>query len=100
MSISQRQLERHIRDAAKDTANVHVKRKHTVARMNERGITRAMIYEVLRLGVMDRPPEPDPKFPGVRCRMRRYVSGMDVGVVIYVNHPEPDLIVITVIDID
>ncbi|MCL1961321.1 MAG: hypothetical protein FWG56_06040 [Desulfovibrionaceae bacterium] len=49
---------------------------------------------------MDRSPEPDPKFPGVRCRMRRYVSGVDVGVVVYVDYPGPDLIVITVIDID
>ena len=100
MAPSQRQLERHIREAAKDTANVYLKRKHTVARMNERGITRTMIYEVLRRGVIDRTPEPDPKFPGVRCRMRRYVAGMDVGVVVYVDYPRPDLLVITVIDID
>jgi len=68
--------------------------------MNERGVTRTMVYEVLRQGVMDMTPEPDPKFPGVRCRMRRYVSGKDVGVVVYVDYPGPDLVVITVIDID
>jgi hypothetical protein len=100
MPPSQRQLERHIRACAQDTANVHIKRKHTVTRMNERGVTRTMVYEVLRQRVIDMTPEPDPKFPGVRCRMRRYVSGKDVGVVVYVDHPGPDLVVITVIDID
>jgi hypothetical protein len=99
MAPSQRQLERHIREAACDTANIHIKRKHTVARMNQRGITRSMVYEALRLGVIDMTPEPDPRFPGVRCRMRRFVAGKDVAVVVYVDYPGPDLIVITVIDI-
>jgi hypothetical protein len=40
---SQRQLGRHIGEAA----NVYPKRKHTVARMSECGITRTMIYEDL-----------------------------------------------------
>ena len=39
------------------------------------------------------------KAEGVRCLMERYVAGVNVGVVVLVDHPEPDLTVITVIDI-
>lgn len=44
-------------------------------------------------------PEPDMKAAGVRCLMERYVAGVNVGVVVLVDHPAPNLTVITVIDI-
>jgi hypothetical protein len=58
-----------------------------------------MVLEVLRLGVLPLPPEPDMKHPGVLCRMQRFVAGMQVAVVVYVEYPSPDLAVVTVIDI-
>jgi hypothetical protein len=68
--------------------------------MRERHITLRMVYEVLQQGVLGLPPEPDPRFPGVRCRMQRFVAGMNVAVVVYVDHPRPDLLVVTVIEIE
>lgn len=73
--------------------------RHARARMKQRHITLTVVYEVLQRGVLAMPPEPDPRYPGVRCRMRRYVAGMNVDVVVYVDHPEPDLVVVTVIDV-
>lgn len=48
---------------------------------------------------MRRKPEPDIKFPGLKCRMERLVSGVLVGVEVYVEHPAPDLTVVTVINL-
>ena len=48
---------------------------------------------------MRRQPEPDIKHPGLKCRMERLVSGMLVGVEVAVDHPDPDLTVITVINL-
>ena len=33
------------------------------------------------------------------CRMQRLVAGVNVAVVVYVEHPAPDLTVVTVIDV-
>lgn len=48
---------------------------------------------------MDSPPEPDMKHPGLKCRMRYFVAGVDVAAVVYIEHPAPDLVVVTVIDV-
>lgn len=45
------------------------------------------------------PPEPDMKHPGLLCRMQRFVAGMQVAVVVYVEYPATDLVVVTVIDV-
>jgi len=99
MPPSRAQLEKHIRASAENTANVYLTR-HAQTRMRERRITWTMLYEALQQGVIDMPPEPDIRHPGVKCRMRRYVAGLDVGAVVYVEHPRPELLVITVIDLD
>jgi hypothetical protein len=36
---------------------------------------------------------------GAAISMERYVAGVNVGVVVLVDHPAPELTVITVIDI-
>ena len=51
------------------------------------------------MGRIHLPPEPDIRFAGLKCRMERFVSGMNVAVVVAVEYPEPSLIVVTVIDI-
>lgn len=40
------------------------------------------------------------RHPGLKCEMRRYVAGVNVAAVVYVEHPAPRLIVVTVIDIE
>jgi hypothetical protein len=64
-----------------------------------RHITDPMLLEALRQGRITLAPEPDIKHPGLKCRMQRFVAGVEVAVVVYVEHPAPDLVVITVIDV-
>ncbi len=67
--------------------------------MRQRAVNDSMVLEVLRLGSFALPPEPDMKHPGLRCRMQRFVAGLQVAVVVYVDNPATDLVVVTVIDI-
>lgn len=92
------QIERHIRRSAGDSANVALS-KHAKVRMRQRGINYSMVLDVLRLGRLALAPEPDMKHSGLLCRMQRFVAGMQVAVVAYVEYPAPDLTVVTVIDI-
>lgn len=92
------QLEKHIRKCASDDSNV-VYVHHAHQQMRKRLINRPMVMEVLRMGRIHLPPEPDIRFTGLKCRMERFVSGMNVAVVVAVEYPEPSLIVVTVIDI-
>lgn len=92
------QLERLIRASAADTGRVAITR-HAITRMKQRGITRTMVLEALRMGCIELTPEPDMRHHGLKCRMQRLVSGVLVGAVVYVEYPAPDLTVITVIDL-
>ena len=44
-------------------------------------------------------PEPDMRHTGLKCRMQLYVAGVQVAVVVYVEYPATDLVVVTVIDL-
>ncbi|MGE4240580.1 hypothetical protein [Ramlibacter sp.] len=96
---SLRQLERHIRSCAGDTSNI-VWLPHSEQRMRQRKVTRAMALDVLRQGILSRPPEPEMRATGLRCSMTRFVAGIQVVVVVYVEHPAPDLTIVTVIDVN
>lgn len=67
--------------------------------MRQRLVNDPMVLEVLRLGSLATPPEPDMKHSGLLCRMQRFVAGMQVAVVVHVEYPATDLVVVTVIDI-
>ena len=67
--------------------------------MRQRHVNDPMVLEVLRMGGFSQPPEPDIKHSGLRCRMQRFVAGMHVAVVVYVEYPSTDLVVVTVIDV-
>lgn len=97
-SPSDRQLERHIRQSAKDSTHV-VYTTHARKRMRQRHVNDPMVLEVLRQGSLALPPEPDMKHPGLLCRMQRFVAGMQVAVVVYVEYPATDLVIVTVIDV-
>ena len=92
------QLEKHIRQMAANSANVLFTR-HASVRMRQRHINRPMVFDVLLQGKMAFPPEPDIRHKGLNCRMVRYVAGVHVAVVVNVEYPAPDLVVVTVIDI-
>ena len=95
---SHTQLQRHIRTCALDTSNVFLTH-HAIERMNERGATPAVIYEVLQAGVLHGEPEPSMKHPGLVCRMRRWVCGESWEVCVAVEYPQPDLVVVTVYEL-
>jgi len=92
------QLQAWIRAQATDSSRVFFT-KHARTRMRQRGVTHMMALEVLQQGVITQPPEPDLRFTGLKCRMQRLVCGMSVAVVVYVEYPAPDLVVVTVIDL-
>ena len=95
---SERQLEKHIQVSAKDSSHVAFT-LHARERMRQRYVNDPMVLEVLRFGRMSTPPEPDIKHVGVKCRMQRFVAGMQVAVVVYLEYPSPDLLLVTVIDV-
>lgn len=97
-AASDRQLERHIRQSAKDSKHV-IYTHHARKRMRQRRVNDPIVLEVLRLGSFALAPEPDIKHPGLLCRMQRFVAGMQVAVVVYVEYPATDLVIVTVIDI-
>ena len=97
-SPSIRQLEKHIRQGAKDSFNVTFTH-HARLKMRQRLVNDLMAMEVLRQGNLALPPEPDMKHAGLVCRMQRFVAGMQVAVVVPVEHPAPALTVVTVIDV-
>lgn len=67
--------------------------------MRERHVNNAIVLEVLRRGSFPIAPEPDLKHSGLLCRMQRFVAGQEVAVVVNVNYPRTDLVVVTVIDV-
>ena len=97
-SPSDRQLEKHIKLSAVDSAHV-VFTNHARLRMRQRYINDLMVIDVLRNGIMAPKPEPDMKHTGLKCRMQRYVAGVQVAVVVYVEYPATDLVIVTVMDV-
>ena len=83
---------------AADSANV-VFTGHAEKQMRKRHVNRSMAFDVLLRGKIVIQPEPDIKHAGLNCRMVRYVAGMNVAVVVNVEYPAPDLVIVTVIDI-
>lgn len=86
------------KQSAQDSAQV-VFTTHARQRMRQRYINDPMVLEVLRQGVLASTPEPDIKHPGLKCRMQRFVAGVQVAVVVYVEYPVPELVVVTVIEV-
>ncbi len=74
-------MNQHIKFCAESSANV-VLTNHARQRMRERHINDPMLLETLRQG-----------------RITRFVAGVEVVAVVYVEYPAPSLIVVTVIDV-
>ena len=96
--FSRAQLQRHIRKAATQTINVTIT-LHAGLRMRERHITNAMLFDVLKGGVIKKEPEPDMRHSGIKCQMERYSAGMNIAAIVSVEIPSEGLIVITVYEI-
>ncbi len=85
-------------DSSKDTGNV-IWTAHADDRLRQRKLTKPMALQVLRSGRLVGAPEPDIKHRGVKCQMQQFVAGVTIRVVVSVDYPEPDLVVVTVIDV-
>ncbi|CAM3819902.1 DUF4258 domain-containing protein [Polynucleobacter antarcticus] len=84
-----------IRHAAEESINVTIT-LHASIRMRERKITNAMVFDVLRHGLLKREPETDLRHRGMQCQMERYCGGSNISVVVNVDFPSNGVIVITV----
>ena len=96
--LSRKQIERKIRERALNTANVLLT-EHARKLIRERRITLAMVYDVLRKGMLEREPEPSIRHEALECRVERYVEGRDIGVVVAFEIDATGLPVIPVMDI-
>ena len=95
MRLSRPQIQQHIRRAALESINVTIT-QHASIRMRERAITNAMLFDVLRQGLLNREPEPDLRHSGLTCLMERYIAGSNIGALVNVDFPAVGIVVITV----
>lgn len=72
---------------------------HALKRMRERYITQEMTLNVLRKGVIRRTPEPNLVKGTLECRMDYFIAGRSMGVVVAIDDSQPDLIVITAMEL-
>lgn len=92
------QLQKHIRAVSADSSRVFVT-AHARSRMRSRRISINEVYECLRHGVIRRTPEPNPAKGSLECRMERYVAGCECAVVVALDDDNPDLLVVTVMNV-
>lgn len=93
------EVERLVRRRAARTVNVRLT-NHVLARMKLRHIAREEVYDVLCLGRLARPPEPNLALGSLECRMQRLMSGRELAVVAAISDEDPTVIVVTAIVLD
>ena len=96
---SNSQLEKLIRNTAKDTKTVVIT-VHAGVRMRRRKVSSLEIYECLQNGNIRQQPEPNDAKGSLECRMERYVAGRNIAVVAAICDEDPDVIVVTVFTIN
>jgi len=95
-SMSQSQLQKHIRSVAKDTGLVRLTR-HALARMQEYSVLADEIYHCLQGGKILQTPEEDMKTGHLVCRMECYGASKNLAVCAALDEADPAVIVVTVI---
>lgn len=98
MANSTLQWEKFIRQTAASSEQV-VFTMHALSRMRERHLTRLTVLDVLRKGRIHRVPEPNASKGTTECRMEYFVAGRHVGVVAAVAQENPQVIVVTAMEI-
>jgi hypothetical protein len=96
--LSNSQVERLIRSIAVDGVRVFYT-AHARMRMRQRHVTQEIVLEVLRQGKLVGVPEPNAGRGSLECRMERYCTGRQIGVIVAISDGDPDLIVVTVIEL-
>lgn len=98
LARSNTQNQKHIRSLAVNSENVFITR-HAKVQMKARGFGISEVYDILRNGSIVRPPVPNMKKESLECRMERYVGGRECAVVVAFDDENPDLIVVTVMEL-
>jgi Domain of unknown function (DUF4258) len=96
--LSNSQLQTLIRTVSRDSSRVAFT-DHALLRMKKRQITRDMALEVLRKGLLIREPEPNLAKGNIECRMEKFMTGRDIGIVVALSDDDPDLLVITAMEL-
>jgi hypothetical protein len=95
VKLDNAQIQRLIRSAAADSANVYLT-AHAKKRMRERHVTMACVLDCLRNGEIQRPPVEHAVKGSLECRMERYFAGTHVAAVVALQDEDPGVIVVTV----
>ena len=96
--LSKPQLQAHIRRVAANSAHLAFT-DHALKQMRRRHITRDMAIEVVRQGMLKRTPKPNHAKGNLECRMEHFMTGRNLGVVVAVSDDEPDLIIVTAMEL-
>lgn len=96
--LSKPQLQALIRTVSRDSSRVAFT-IHVLLRMKERRITRDMALEVLQKGLLIREPEPNLAKGSIECRMEKFTTGRDIGIVVALIDDDPDILVITAMEL-
>ncbi|MEK6669350.1 MAG: DUF4258 domain-containing protein [Pseudomonadota bacterium] len=92
---SRPQLQKHIRELAKDSANVFIT-VHASKRMKERKVLSSEVYACLLAGSIRIAPEQDMKTGHLVCRMESYVAGRNLAACVALDDEDPTMLVVTV----
>ena len=95
---SKLQLQAYIRRVAANSARLAFT-DHALMQMKRRHITRDVAIEVIRRGRLNRTPEPNRAKGNIECRMEHFLTGRDLGVIVAVSDDEPDLIIVTAMEL-
>ena len=94
-SMSNLQLQAHIRRTAQDSARVVIA-SHALARMEQRSVIDWEVYACLKMGIIERPPRRDRLRGTLKCTMEHFGSGRNLAVAVALDDADPDLVVVTV----
>lgn len=60
----------------------------------------ALLLDVLRVGRLRRPAEPDTWHGSLVCRMEHFVAGRELAAAVAPSDEEPGVVVVTIIDLE
>ena len=99
MLWKERDWERWIHCLAADSSSVRWS-SHARFRMYQRGVTAALVLDVLRNGIIVRRPETNIRTGYIECRVQRRCAGRHLAVVVALAcERAPSCLVVTVFDV-
>jgi hypothetical protein len=69
-------------------------------RQRQRQVSLALLFDVLRKGVVRRPAEPDLRHGSLVCRLEHFVAGRQLAAAVALSDDDPGVLVVTVIDLE